>query len=81
LVEESHFENGHDAVDYFNFTFHTRDIRALWTVLVRELYDNPALGEHLTRSSIATCEGAHGWDDYLLLRHFDPEVGCDELGK
>jgi hypothetical protein len=31
----------------------------------------------MRRSSMAMCEGAHGWGDYLLLHHFDPAVPID----
>ena len=79
LVERSHFENGHDAVDYFNFTFGTRDLNALWDTLQKQLYGDPTFGELVARSSIATCEGAQGWDDYLLLHHFDPKQRRDHL--
>jgi len=79
LVERSHFEDGHDAVRYFNFTFGTRDLKALWDALRDQVYGDPTFGESVARSSIATCEGSQGWDDYLLLHHFDPGVPCDEL--
>lgn len=29
---------------------------------------------------IAYCQGEHGWDDYLLLDHFDPTVQLDDSG-
>ncbi|HXF59546.1 MAG TPA: hypothetical protein VN539_06955 [Candidatus Saccharimonadales bacterium] len=79
LVERSHFEDGIDEVEYSNFTLGTRDLKALWATIRAEVYGDPTLGELVSRSSIATCEGSHGWDDYLLLHHFDPKVRRDQL--
>jgi hypothetical protein len=79
LVEHHHFDQGHDKTHYFNFTFGTRDLKALWAFLSAQMFADPTFGELLARSSIATCEGAHGWDDYLLLHHFDPEERRDAL--
>jgi hypothetical protein len=79
LVERSHFEDGHDAVRYFNFTLGTRNLKTLWDALLEQVYGDLTFGELVARSSIATCEGSHGWDDYLLLHHFDPEVQRDHL--
>jgi len=79
LVERSHFEDGHDGVDYFNFTLGTRDLKALWATILDEVYVDPTLGELVARSSIATCEGSRGWDDYLLLHHYDPKEHRDQL--
>ena len=79
LVERSHFDNGHDEVDYFNFTLGTHDLKSLWTTIQNEVYGDPTLGELVARSSIATCEGPHGWDDYLLLHHYNPKQRRDQL--
>jgi hypothetical protein len=79
LVERSHFEDGHDGVQYFNFTLGTRDLKALWDTLREQLYGDVTFGKPVARSSIATCEGPHGWDDYLLLHHYDPDVRRDNL--
>ena len=79
LVERSQFDDGHDTVRYFNFTFGTRDLEALWKALREQVYADPAFGDLVAKSSIATCEGPHGWDDYLLLHHFDPNERRDHL--
>ena len=79
LVERHHFDEGHDKGHYFNFTFGTRDLKALWGILREQVYADRAFGHLVALSSIATCEGSHGWDDYLLLHHFDPEQRCDAL--
>ena len=63
LVGRHHFDHGHDRVHYFNFTFGTVDLAA----------------RSMAAASMAKCEGPHGWDDYLLLHHFDPMVKRNAL--
>ena len=33
----------------------------------------------LAAAAIVVCRGEHGWDEYLLLRHFDPCQALDAL--
>ena len=73
LVRHHRFDDGFDKTQYFNFTFGTEDLRGLWAVIRSTAYGNPALAEPMAKSSIAVCTGEHGWDDYLLLFHFDPD--------
>jgi hypothetical protein len=77
LVARHHFDHGHDTEHYFNFTFGTEDLAALWRELESCLYSDPVLGSSLRAASMAMCEGDHGWDDYLLLYHFDLAVRRD----
>jgi hypothetical protein len=44
----------------------------LWRLLKCLLYDSDTLGRPMQMSSMAMCEGEHGWRDYLLLYHYDP---------
>ena len=37
------------------------------------------LGPQLARASIATCQGSRGWDNYLLLHHYDRTFKLDSL--
>lgn len=64
---------------YVNLMFSTREPAALWSVLWRRLYHDPAFGVALRDCSMVVCEGEHGWDDYRLLHHFDPEQSLDTL--
>ena len=63
-----------------HFAFRTRDLPRLWSVLQGQVFWDRAIGPPLARSAIATCEGNHGWDDYLMLHHYDRSVELDELG-
>jgi hypothetical protein len=42
-------------------------------------YRSSEFGGALAESSMAMCEGQRGWEDYLLLHHYDPAVQLDRL--
>jgi hypothetical protein len=44
---------------------------------VRVVLDSPDIGRAARSSCIVTCQGEHGWDDYLLLYHYDRTVAVD----
>ncbi len=75
IVSRFSFVEGADDAQV-NVNFATSDRRALWRRLQAELYDG-VNGSALKQSSMVMCEGQHGWDDYLLLHHYDPSVACD----
>ena len=58
-----------------NVDFASDDVHGLWSVLLEQWQTDSALAE----CSIVCCEGDNGWDDYLLLHHFDPAVAIDEM--
>jgi hypothetical protein len=66
---------GFDNSPYTNVDFMTLDPRELWLRLQVELRTVPGM----TMASIICCQGEHGWDDYLLLHHFDPSQPLDKL--
>jgi hypothetical protein len=60
---------------HVNLIFDTDRPADLWSVLKGRLYDCDGcdgLGRPMQMSSMAMCEGEHGWRDYLLLYHYDP---------
>lgn len=59
-------------------SFIAADPIAAWS-RIRRLYDASEIGRRLALSTIVVCEGKHGWDDYLLLQHFDPAENLDSL--
>jgi len=79
LVETLQYDDGHEGEYYLNITFWTPDLEALWKTIRERVYGDETIGTLIGASSIAVCEGAHGWDDYLLLHHFDSEERCDAL--
>ncbi len=68
-------QEGNDNGRYINVTWSTRDYTTLWETLQKKLEQN----QQLSQCSIVCCEGKHGWDDYLLLHHFDPTQQLDDL--
>ena len=67
---------GQDAGPYINLSFIAADPVAGWSRM-RVLYDASEIGRRLALSTIVVCEGEQGWDDYLLLHHFDPAEKLD----
>jgi hypothetical protein len=78
VVKHHAFDSGNDEGAYFNFTFGTPDARKLWQVIQERLYNPGAISKHMRQASMAMCSSEEGWDDYLLLYHFDPTVGLDD---
>lgn len=78
-LEKHHtFDSGDDKVTYFNFTFGTSDAQNLWQLIRRRLYNTGNFSNHMRQASMAMCSSEEGWDDYLLLYHFDPTVGLND---
>ena len=80
-VLRSKLEEGDDDGAYVNLMFKTSDRARLWRAVERELYEHPLFGQLLGQSSMALCTGESGWDDYLLLHHFNPAFELDTLGE
>jgi hypothetical protein len=78
LVDRFSWNEGFDGHSYVDLTFATERAEELWNVLRQQFYDKAEFAKSMQAGSIATCEGRRGWDDYLLLHHFDPAVKCDD---
>jgi hypothetical protein len=79
LVEWHEFSDGQDEGSFYNFTFGTADIPRLWREVQQRVFADSELGLPMSVTSMAMCEGTRGWDDYLLLYHFDPNIPLDEM--
>jgi len=79
LILRFAFVDGTDGHYYANLIFETNDPGELWILLQQRLYQSSEFGGALAKSSMAMCEGERGWDDYLLLHHYDPAVQLDRL--
>jgi hypothetical protein len=44
---------------------------------VRVVFDSPEVGRAARSACIVTCQGDRGWDDHLLLHHYDRTVRLD----
>ena len=78
LVTAYRFSNGNDEGSYYNFDFDTSGPAALWGQIVASLFDSSAFGQSVRLASMAICTGHHGWEDYLLIHHWDPSEDLDE---
>jgi len=77
LVRHHAFDSGRDSGAYHNFTFGTERAGDLWREVRRRLFEDPVLGVEMRKVSIATCSSETGWNDYVLLFHFDPATKVD----
>ena len=66
---------GNDSGKYINLNIKTNNIRDTWVTIKTYLKENNAF----SCSSIITCEGSQGWDNYLLLHHFDSNEILNEI--
>ena len=67
--------SGFDDGRYTNIDIKTVDVRALWNELKELIVDDVVV----SNCAIVCCEGDNGWDDYLLLHHFDETETLDAL--
>ena len=72
-------EEGFDQGPYVNLYFDAPSLAEAWPVIGSKLYEDARIGPSLQKSSIVNCQGQNGWDDYLLLHHFDQTVALDCL--
>lgn len=79
IVAGFNTNEGDDHGRYTNFTFLANDPRILWDRIQAEVLGDPEIGSEVADCSIIVCEGEHGWEDYLLLHHFDPAQKLDEF--
>ena len=81
LVEHHSFDGGEQNGPYFNFTFGTPDALGLWRVIEACVYGSEEIGPHMRKASMAMCSSPSGWNDYLILFHFDPAVPRDSTSR
>jgi hypothetical protein len=79
LVEKFSFEEGYDKKCYLNFSFGTNNAKSLWGVIKKKLFEHGAIGNQLAKCSIAVCSSEEGWDNYILLYHFDSSVSIESF--
>jgi hypothetical protein len=87
IASKSHFvrafayQKGSDRGPYINFQFNVlaMNLFQTWSSVRAGSFGHRALGPQLRRSCIVTCEGTHGWDNYLLLYHFNSKLKLDTL--
>jgi len=73
------FESGEDDGRYVNLFADSDDAVAIWNSIETILLSDRMIGEEVRTASIVTITGPNGWDDYLLLHHFDPSEPLDTI--
>lgn len=73
-VRRAWSDSGDDDGPYINMQFETDNPSSLWPVLRAAI-----IRQGLLAGCIVTCTGEQGWDDYLLLHHFDHSVRLASL--
>jgi hypothetical protein len=71
---------GEEDGAFVNILFAAMDPLASWPALKEALLESAEFGEALKVSCMCVCTGDDGWDDYLLLYHFDPTIPLDDAG-
>ena len=77
-VQNSASDSGTDG-NYINVNFVTSNVSALWKAIESTLSLLSSTPPPASNGIIVVCEGDHGWDDYLLLYHFDKNEAIDKL--
>jgi hypothetical protein len=80
-IREFTIQRGHGKNPWVNFLFTSASIARTWSRLESGAITHSRLGAKLRRSSIVTCQGSRGWDDYRLLHHFDSRQALDRFRR
>jgi hypothetical protein len=80
-VKEFTIVRGNDRGPYINafFSLQAKYLPTLWSLLQQRVLKHRAIGSAVRRSSIIVCQGTRGWDNYLLLHHFQKAIDFDRL--
>lgn len=60
---------------FINLKIKSKNLSKDWGKIKSSFIENSSYSEF----SIVVCEGEDGWNDYLLLHHFDPSQKIDTL--
>ncbi len=81
LITAFQMEQGEDDGPWVNLSFETEQPARVWPLLQAAFYDAGPLGDVMRASSMAMCSGKNGWDDYLLLYHYDNTLELDSFDE
>ena len=72
---------GEDEGAFVNVVMASEDPLVSWQRLRPALLESPEFGVVLKAASLWLCTGEEGWDDCLLLYHYDPAVEVDDRAR
>jgi hypothetical protein len=75
---ELQVSQGLDDVPYVNYDFVASDVQRLWRVLQNQVMEDSTVSGALSKAAVVVCEGEQGWNDYLLLHHYDRREALDD---
>jgi hypothetical protein len=78
LVSDYQCESAKGKHSYISITFSTNDTAGLWSH-IRGVVKASPFAAAIVASTIVVCEGKDGWNDYLLLHHYDFAEPLDGL--
>lgn len=81
LTEQFLVSEGNDEGAFVNFTIQCTEPEEIWEIVSELLNRGDQLSEQISSCSIVICQGDHGWDDYLLLHHFNASLQLDEFSE
>ena len=73
------YDVGNDDGRFVNLFVTTSDRAMTWERIRAYLIDSELPGGEMRDAMIVTMTGDQGWDDYLLLHHFDRSEQLDSL--
>lgn len=73
------YEAGNDDGRYVNLYVTTADRAKTWDRIRAQVIESKLTGGELRGAMIVTMTGEEGWDDYLLLYHFDRAEPLDTI--
>ena len=74
-------ESGEDDGRYINLFVDSDDAFEVWRAIQASFLSDEITGNDIRAATIVTITGPNGWDDYLLLHHFDPTESLDTIDK
>ncbi|MGB2500733.1 MAG: hypothetical protein ACPIA2_13610 [Mariniblastus sp.] len=69
--EDVEIQTGNDNGKYVNLLVESNDSQSTWERIKWPFIESKIPGGEFANAIILTATGDHGWDDYLLLHHYD----------
>lgn len=74
-LKHCHVSRGNENGPYINIDLKSENVQLLWEKIQIEL----SLNTNVASAIVVVCEGKKGWDDYLLLYHYDASEHVDSF--
>lgn len=79
LCNNCHVSRGDENGSYINIELQSENIQRLWEEIQIKLSLNTNDASEIAKGIIVVCEGKKGWNDYLLLYHYNTSEHVDSL--